>query len=107
MEELFSSRTKVVKRSEIRELLKLAQRPEVISFAGGLPDPATFPHQELAAVSQKVLGEDYQWSLQYGATEGDRLFRDAVCQWLREDGLEPSLEEITVQTRWTRGSGPS
>ncbi|MFQ6033569.1 MAG: PLP-dependent aminotransferase family protein, partial [Candidatus Bipolaricaulia bacterium] len=67
MDELFSSRTRAVKRSEIRELLKLAERPEVISFAGGFPDPVTFPHEDFAELAQKVLREDYEWSLQYGA----------------------------------------
>lgn len=96
MDELFSVRAKSVKRSEIRELLKLAERPEVISFAGGFPDPATFPHEEFAELAQKVLREDYEWSLQYGATEGDRLFREAICRWLREDGMDPSPKEIAV-----------
>lgn len=103
MDELFSRRTKAVKRSEIRELLKLAERPEVISFAGGFPDPATFPHRELAAVAQKVLGEDYERSLQYGATEGDRLFREAVCEWLGRQGLALSREEVTVTSGSQQG----
>ncbi|HIC95644.1 TPA: aminotransferase class I/II-fold pyridoxal phosphate-dependent enzyme, partial [Candidatus Bipolaricaulota bacterium] len=101
--ELFSQRAKAVKRSEIRELLKLAERPEVISFAGGFPDPATFPYKELAAIAQKVLLEDYERSLQYGATEGDRLFREAVCQWLRREGLELEREEIAVTSGAQQG----
>ncbi len=103
MDELFSRRAKAVKRSEIRELLKLAERPEVISFAGGFPDPATFPHEELAALAQKVLREDYERSLQYGATEGDRLFREAVCAWLRNEGLEVEREEVTVTSGSQQG----
>jgi 2-aminoadipate transaminase len=103
MDELFSSRTQAVKRSEIRELLKLAERPEVISFAGGLPDPATFPHEEFAAIAEKVLREDYERSLQYGTTEGDRLFREAVRQWLTQDGLELPLEGITITSASQQG----
>jgi 2-aminoadipate transaminase len=103
MNELFSRRAKAVKRSEIRELLKLAERPEVISFAGGFPDPETFPRKEFEAIVQKVLREDYERSLQYGATEGDRLFREAVCEWLSREGLKLSREEITVTSGSQQG----
>lgn len=103
MEELFSSRTRAVRRSEIRELLKLAERPEVISLAGGFPDPATFPHEEFAEIAERVLREDYQKALQYGATEGDRSFREAVRAWLAQDGLELSLDEITITSASQQG----
>jgi 2-aminoadipate transaminase len=103
MDDLFSRRAKAVKRSEIRELLKLAERPEVISFAGGFPDPATFPHEELAVLAQKVLREDYERSLQYSATEGERLFREAICAWLRKEGLEVEREEVTVTSGSQQG----
>ena len=102
--ELFSQRAKIVRRSEIRELLKLAEKPEVISFAGGFPDPATFPHEEFAALAQKILTQDYAKALQYGATEGDRLLREAVRDWLEsEEGLRLPLEEVIITSASQQG----
>lgn len=103
MDKPFASRTRAVKRSEIRELLKLAERPEVISLAGGFPDPVTFPHEEFAEIAARVLREDYQRALQYGVTEGDRLLRGAVRDWLAQDGLELSLDEITITSASQQG----
>ncbi len=66
----FAQRMNEVRASEIREILKLTQRPEVISFAGGLPAPETFPAEELAAVTARVLSESGAQALQYSTTEG-------------------------------------
>ena len=56
--------------SEIRELLKLAEKPGVISLAGGLPDPRLFPREEIAAMAKRVVGEFGEKSLQYAPTRG-------------------------------------
>src|SRR5664280_3869681 len=66
----FAQRMNEVKASEIREILKLTQRPEVISFAGGLPAPETFPAEELAAVRARARAESGAHALQYSTTEG-------------------------------------
>ena len=65
----FAQRTKVVKSSIIRELLKLTLRPEVISFAGGLPAPELFPIQRFQEACQRVLAEKGCAALQYGTTD--------------------------------------
>lgn len=103
MYDLLSDRARAVRRSEIRELLKLAEKPGLISFAGGFPDPETFPKEEFALIAQEVLKEDYRRSLQYGATEGDKRFRKSVIDWLEGDGLNPSLEEVTVASGSQQG----
>jgi len=59
-----------VKASEIREILKVIERPEVISFAGGLPAPELFPIEEIKKVNRIVLEEDGRKALQYSTTEG-------------------------------------
>lgn len=59
-----------VKASEIREILKLTERPEVISFAGGLPAPELFPVVEIENANRIVLESDGQKALQYSTTEG-------------------------------------
>ena len=70
MEHLYSDRVRNIKASEIREILKLTQRPEIISFAGGLPAPELFPIEALKVVSVKVLDEMGKEALQYSTTEG-------------------------------------
>jgi DNA-binding transcriptional MocR family regulator len=59
-----------VKASTIREILKLADSPGIISFGGGMPAPELFPIEEMKEVSLKVLDEDGQKALQYAPTDG-------------------------------------
>lgn len=66
----YAERMANLKASEIREILKVTQRPEVISFAGGLPAPELFPVKEIIEVNRRVLEEDGQNALQYATTEG-------------------------------------
>lgn len=66
----YAQRMSNLKASEIREILKVTQRPEVISFAGGLPVPELFPIEEIKAVNQLVLEESGFVALQYTTTEG-------------------------------------
>lgn len=66
----FSDRANGMTASEIRELLKVTQRPGMISFAGGLPNPDTFPIEIVDGIVQKVLRENGKEALQYGSTEG-------------------------------------
>ncbi len=68
--------------SVIREILKVTERPGIISFAGGLPSPRTFPVDAFAAACQQVLRDDGQGALQYAASEGYRPLREAVAQLL-------------------------
>lgn len=75
----YSKRMSEVKASEIRELLKLTEQPEVISFAGGLPAPELFPINEIKEVSRIVLEEDGQKALQYSTTEGFKPLREWIA----------------------------
>ena len=90
-------------RSAIRELLKLTEKPEIISFAGGLPDPETFPHEELAKIAADELRGHYRNVLQYGLSEGSRTLRRAVIDWLRPQGLDLSLNQVLVTTASQQG----
>jgi 2-aminoadipate transaminase len=65
-----SARARALQSSAIREILKITERAEVISFAGGLPAPATFPLEAMQAAFAKVLSERGREALQYSATEG-------------------------------------
>jgi 2-aminoadipate transaminase len=76
----FARRMEALKASEIREILKVTQRPEVISFAGGLPAPELFPVKTLAAATQKVFEEDGMRALQYSTTEGHAPLRRKIAE---------------------------
>lgn len=95
-ENLYSSSTARAKRSEIRELLKLIARPEVISFAGGLPAPASFPLDKIAEITQQVIEESGPQVLQYGPTEGDLKLREELVKWAAKDGIEVDLEQVLI-----------
>ena len=82
--ESYSNRSKRLKASAIRELLKISTQEGIISFAGGTPDPATFPTEEFAAISERVIKEEYKKSLQYSTTEGDVLLKDAYIKILKK-----------------------
>lgn len=80
MEFKFAKRMESMKASEIREILKVAERPEVISFAGGLPAPELFPVEEIKEVSRIVLEEEGAKALQYSSTEGYTPLREWIAQ---------------------------
>lgn len=71
----YAERMTNLKASEIREILKVTQRPEIISFAGGLPAPELFPVEEIKEINRIVLEEDGRGALQYATTEGDDYLR--------------------------------
>lgn len=75
----FSERMNGMKASDIRELLKLTARPEVISFAGGMPAPELFPVEELTAAFNAVMAENSRVALQYGQTEGWAPLRKQIA----------------------------
>ena len=76
----FAERMGKVEGSAIRELLKLTARPEVISFAGGMPAPELFPVEEMKKVSVAVLEEQGRVALQYTTTEGYLPLREKIAQ---------------------------
>ncbi len=73
---VLAQRALAAKSSIIREVLKITQRPEIISFAGGLPSPDSFPVQELRAACDEVLRADGKAALQYSTTEGHAPLRE-------------------------------
>lgn len=75
----FAERTSHLKASEIRELLKLTEMPDIISFAGGLPAPELFPIKKFEQISARVLEEDGEAALQYSTTEGYKPLRKIIA----------------------------
>lgn len=97
--DLFSKNSRNMKASEIRELLKLLNRPEMISFAGGLPNPDAFPVDELRPVIQHVMDEHPREALQYGTTEGHPKLRDAIARGMAMNyGVSQESHNILITT---------
>ncbi|HZT00625.1 MAG TPA: PLP-dependent aminotransferase family protein [Terriglobales bacterium] len=92
----YAQRTKGLKSSAIRELLKFTQRPEVISFAGGLPAPEVFPAERFQEACQKVLQEKPHLALQYGATEGYEPLREMVARHIARYGIKAKSENVLI-----------
>ncbi len=85
-----------MKRSEIRELLKVTRRPDIISFAGGLPGPETFPVKELEDISCQILREKGALALQYGPTEGELPLREEIAKWMSREKATIRPENILI-----------
>ncbi len=103
-EELFSKRTQAMKASEIRELLKLVTSDDIISFAGGLPNPKTFPASELADVCTTVLQEHQAKALQYGTTEGVLSLREEICKRMKRTiDLDVGPDNIVITSGSQQG----
>jgi 2-aminoadipate transaminase len=98
LKNLFSESVKNMKSSAIRELLKVSQQPEIISFAGGLPAPDLFPVEILKKMAAEVLETDSALALQYGPTEGDRRLREIIVERYRKEGVAAELKNVIVTT---------
>ncbi|PKL23352.1 MAG: aminotransferase [Spirochaetae bacterium HGW-Spirochaetae-3] len=93
---LFSANANNMKASTIRELLKLTQKPDIISFAGGLPAPDVFPVEDLRAAANIVFDRDARKALQYGTTEGDDGLRDELIKFESKQGVTIKKDNLLV-----------
>ena len=92
----FAQRTHSVKSSAIRELLKITQKPEIISFAGGLPAPEVFPTERFQEACQKVLADKGPMALQYSATEGYGPLREMIAAHACRYGVCAKAENVLI-----------
>jgi len=100
----FSARMSGVRRSYIREILKVTQNPEIISFAGGLPSPDHFPAEAFARAAAEVLADSGPQALQYSITEGYPPLREFISRRYRDKwGLDIPPEEILITTGSQQG----
>ena len=102
--EILSDSAKGMQRSAIRELLKLTQKPEIISFAGGLPAKESFPLEQLQEICAEVIATDGAAACQYGSTEGVPELLEILAQRYRDQGLSyVTKENITIITSSQQG----
>ena len=87
----FAGRVRGMKPSALREILKLTQKSNVVSFAGGLPAPNLFPKERIAQATQKVIEQQASQAFQYGTSEGYLPLREWVAQ-----GLKVEAEQVQI-----------
>jgi 2-aminoadipate transaminase len=97
-ERFYSASSQNMKRSAIREILKLTQKSGMISFAGGLPSPDSFPVEDIKKITDEVLEEQGRTALQYGTTEGDLKLRRQLAERHNKQGLSVTTDNIVITT---------
>ncbi|HQQ78989.1 MAG TPA: PLP-dependent aminotransferase family protein [Thermoanaerobaculia bacterium] len=92
----FAQRTQRITASMIRELLKLTEKPDIISFAGGLPAPEVFPIEAIRAATERVLSDWGTSALQYTTTEGYRPLRELLVRHMSRYGVKVGPENVLI-----------
>lgn len=92
----FATRAEGLKSSVIRELLKLTQDPQIISFAGGLPAPEVFPLERVEEACHKVLAEQGAKALQYSTTEGFQPLREMLVRHMERYGIHVTPANVLI-----------
>ena len=98
-----AQRAEKMNPSVIREILKVTEKPGIISFAGGLPSPQTFPIDAMREASERVLRDDGKAALQYAASEGYAPLREWVAKDLLKQGLHVNPDQVLITTGSQQG----
>lgn len=93
---LLSQRTQSMQRNQIREILKVVSQPGMVSLAGGIPAPESFPIEELYKINEAVLDRYGAAALQYDRTEGFAPFLEALAGYLAGKGIKAAADELLV-----------
>lgn len=99
----FARRMSKVTVSAVREILKVTEQPEIISFAGGLPAPELFPVAEIAQANAEVFAEEGAEALQYSTTEGWRPLRDWIARRMQMRGVDADADRIIITSGSQQG----
>src|SRR5512137_704216 len=92
----YAMRTQRMGSSAIRELLKLTEKPDIISFGGGLPAPDVFPVKEFADACDRVLRDQGAQALQYGTTEGYQPLREQIARHTARYDINVEPDNILI-----------
>lgn len=99
----FSRRLAAAESSAVREILKVTEKPEIISFAGGLPAPELFPTEQMAEAFRHVIATDGARALQYSTTEGHAPLRALIAQRMQAKGMRAEADNILVTSGSQQG----
>jgi len=94
----YAQRTHGMRASEIRALFAVANRPEVVSLAGGMPFLDGLPLDVLGQLAQRVVAERGLQALQYGSGQGDETLREQILDVMRLEGIEAHPDDVVVTT---------
>ncbi|NRP70686.1 2-aminoadipate transaminase [Ensifer psoraleae] len=101
---IFATRSSRMRASEIRELLKLLDRPDIISFAGGIPDPELFPDAEFKGAYAEIFdGPAVSAALQYSVSEGYRPLREWLAKQMAALGIPATVDNIFITSGSQQG----
>ena len=103
LDQLFSRSAQKMQKSAIREILKLTQQPGIISFAGGLPSPESFPTADLKKIVCEILDDEGASALQYSTTEGDQELRELLVEKYKKDGVDVNVDDLIITTASQQG----
>lgn len=95
---IYAKRTEKMKASEIREILKITEQPEIISFGGGMPSSDSFPLKAVINLTQRVLKKHGKQALQYGTTEGLESLRKSLTKRMKRRGVKCKKDEVLITT---------
>lgn len=98
----YATRMEGIKKSYVREILKVTEQKDFISFAGGLPNPELFPVEQISSVSTKVLLEDGERVLQYSTTEGYLPLREYIVERYYKD-MDVTANNILITSGSQQG----
>lgn len=103
VESLVAERVRIIKPSAIREILKVVGKPGMVSLAGGIPAPDSFPMDIMEDLVHRVFSKYSSSALQYGTTEGFMPLREAVAAYLGKKGIKATGEDVCI-TSGSQGS---
>lgn len=93
---VYAQRVTSIRPSVVRMLFAAASRPDIISFAGGMPHPLSFPLSEINEVAKEVIEREGRSAFQYGPSEGYWELREFISQWIAQDGIKAHPEDILI-----------
>ena len=94
----YAERAHAMRASEIRALFAVANRPEVVSLAGGMPNLAGLPMDVLGEIAQRVIATQGATALQYGSGQGDETLREQILEVMRLEGIHAHADDVVVTT---------
>ncbi len=100
---MFARRTELLKASEVRELLKLSEKNEIISFGGGLPAEETFPIEEMRDICIDIFNENPAKAMQYAISEGHIGLRETIVELMSKKGIIADIDNILITSGSQQG----
>ncbi len=99
----FARRVSKTRASAVREILKVTERPDIISFAGGLPAPELFPVEQLGKAHADIFREEGAAAMQYSTTEGWRPLREWIAGRLQTRGIKANADQVLITSGSQQG----